>query len=423
MSTIRKMFRCTNPACKNPETGKNRGFKKVQVDGQKSAICKHCGEPMKLSANHTTRIMKEGQTFTKSVSPNKEDAAAYLAHCVTSRHSGDLMPGEERLIPWSEAVELFERGLDERLAAGKSKNTDRVYRSRLRLLSKTFGKRTMQSIERYEIDDWVSARRNKVGASDINCCLSLIDQLFNTVLDRNSAKRFPRLQETAVDVAKAKRLTLPPGRDNILETDEQMQELLGECQTLNLYHFCYGILNTGLRHADILKLRISEISWVRNEIQTNVKGGKAVRIPITENYGKFLKRWILRTRPTKDGWLFPSTKTEEAPFRKNTDFGFCRMRERVAKKYEAKGDNATAAKFRSLVPHDLRHTFATHFLYKASKELGATAAVHILSQALGHSTSYITARYSHSLDEVNQAAMKSYGEQMFSNTVDLFQSV
>jgi integrase len=332
------------------------------------------------------------------------------------------MPGEERLIPWSEAEKLFLQELDTRLEQGKSENTDRIYRSRVRLLSRTFGKRILQSIERFEVEDFRDMRSKVVGASDINSCLSLIDMILNCFLDRYSAKKFPRLQETATDIAKVKRLELPPGRDNILETEEQMQELLGECLTLNLYHFCYGILNTGLRHADMLKLRISEISWIRNEIGTTVKGKKAVRIPITENYGKFLKSWILRTRPTKAGWLFPSTKKDEAPFKKNTDFGFCRMKERVAKKYDAKGDKATAAKFRALVPHDLRHTFATHFLYKASKELGATAAVHILSQALGHSTSYITARYSHALDDVNQAAMKAYGKEMFGNVVNLFQS-
>jgi integrase len=414
------MWRCVNSQCKN-ESGKHRGYKKVHT-GEKEALCKHCGLAMALSASHVTRIQREGKTYTKT-SQNKGDAEAYLAHCVTSRHSGRLMPGEERLITWSEAEKLFLQSLDNRLVNGKSKNTDRVYRSRIGLLSKTFGKRVLQTIERFEVEEFRDARTKVVGASDVNACLCLIDMLYNIVLDRYSARRLPSLQETAADIAKVRRLDLPPGRDNILENEEQIQALLGECLTRNLYHFCYGILNTGLRHADMIKLRVSEISWTRNEIQTTVKGQKAVRIPITENYGLFLQNWILQTRHTKDGWLFPSPKNEESPCKKNTDFGFCRMKERVAKRYDAKGDKATAAKFRALVPHDLRHTFATHFLYKASKELGATAAVHILSQALGHSTSYITQRYSHALDDVNQAAMKAYGKAMFGNGINMFQSL
>ncbi len=420
MATVRKMWHCANSQCKN-ESGKHRGYKKVHT-GEKEALCKHCGLPMVLSASHTTRVQREGKTYTKT-SQSKGDAEAYLAHCVTAKHSGTLMPGEERLIKWSDAEKLFFQNLDARLENGKSINTDRVYRSRVGLLRKTFGSRILQTIERFEVEDWRDARSRVAGASDVNASLSLMDMIYKIVIDRYTARRMPRLQESAADIAQVRRMDLPPGRDNILENEDQIQAMLGECLTQNLYHFCYGVLNTGLRHADMLKLRTSEISWTRNEIQTTVKGKKSVRIPITENYGKFLKTWILRTRPTKGGWLFPSTKKDEEPFKKNTDFGFCRMRERVAKKYDAKGDTATAAKFRALVPHDLRHTFATHFLYKASKELGATAAVHILSQALGHSTSYITQRYSHSLDDVNQAAMKSYGREMFGNETSIFQSV
>lgn len=417
MATIRKIWRCTNSQCKN-EAGKHRGYKKV-CTGEKQALCKHCGSSMMLSSNVTTRIQRQGKSYTKTV-VNKGDAEAYLAHCVTARHSGALMPGEERLIPWSEAEKLFLASLDVRLDNGKSENTDKVYRGRVRLLSKTFGNRILQTIERFEVENWVAARNKIVGASDINSCLALLNMIYKGVLDRYSARRFPRLQEAATDIAKVKRFDLPPGRNNILETEEQIKALLDECLTLNLYHFCYGILNTGLRHADMIKLRISEISWTRNEIQTTVKGGKIVRIPITENYGKFLKTWILRTKPTKAGWLFPSTRIPETCFIQKVTFGFDSMKERVAKKYDAKGNKAAAAKFRALVPHDLRHTFATHFLYKASKELGATAAVHILSQALGHSTSYITQRYSHALDDVNQSAMKAYGKEMFGNVVNLF---
>jgi integrase len=423
MATVRKMWRCANSQCKN-EVGKNRGYKKVHT-GEKQALCKHCGSSMVLSANHTTRIMKEGQTFTKSVSSNKGVAEAYLASCVTARHSGALLPGEERLITWKEAEELFLAMLDKRVENGKSKNTDTTYRSRLVSLKKKFGKRILQNIEKSEVEDWRDDRTKEVGASDINATLSVLDMLYNGVLDRYTSRRFPRLQEAARDISKVKRLDLPPGRDNILETEEQIQTLLNECKTPVLYHFVYGILNTGLRHSDMLKLRASEVLWDRNEIVTLVKGSKQVRIPLTANYRTFLKSWILRTRNTKAGWLFPSRMKPECCYTKQSRIGFAEAVERCAMKYDSMRDKVTALKFRNLHPHDLRHTFATHFLYKSSKEMGATAAIHILSQALAHSTSYITQRYSHALDEVNQAAMKSYGEQMFGNikTINLIQSV
>ena len=109
MATIRKMWRCTNSQCKN-EAGKHRGYKKV-CTGEKSALCKHCGSSMVLSQNHTTRIMKDGVSFTRSKGlTSKGDAEAYLAHCVTSRHSGSLLPGEEKLISWKEADKIYATG-------------------------------------------------------------------------------------------------------------------------------------------------------------------------------------------------------------------------------------------------------------------------------------------------------------------------
>jgi integrase len=325
------------------------------------------------------------------------------------------MPGEERLIKWSEAEELFCKNLAARLENGKSANTNLTYLHRLKTLKKVFGKRILQSIERYEVEAWRDERKKAVGASDINCTLSVLDMLYNMAVDRFNAKRVPQLQAAAYDIARVKRLKLPAGRDNILENEDQIQTLLSECKTPVLYHFVYGILNTGLRHTDMLKLRASEIAWERNEIVTLVKGGKQVRIPLTEAYRLYLKDWILKTRPTKEGWLFPSRMRPEECYNKQSRIGYNYAIERCAEKYEAAGDTATAERFRNLRVHDLRHTFATHFLYKMSKSQGASAAIHILSEALGHSDSFITQRYSHSLDEVNQAAMKEFGKAMWSN--------
>jgi integrase len=181
-----------------------------------------------------------------------------------------------------------------------------------------------------------------------------------------------------------------------------------------LYHFVYGILNTGLRHDDMLKLQIKEISFQRNEITTSVKGGNRVRIPLTDEYRAYLEEWLKRDKVARiSGYLIPSTVAVGKPFMVSSDIGFNTACEKAAVYFEAKGNKDAARRIRALTPHCLRHTFATHFLYKSSKSMGATAAIHILSEILAHSSSYITQRYSHALQEVQQAAMKEFGSQMF----------
>lgn len=67
-------------------------------------------------------------------------------------------------------------------------------------------------------------------------------------------------------------------------------------------------------------------------------------------------------------------------------------------------------RFRKLVPHDLRHTYATHYLYKSG---GKGESIHILGQILGHSDAYITQRYSHALQHIQQEAMTHFGNAMW----------
>jgi len=247
--------------------------------------------------------------------------------------------------------------------------------------------------------------------------LATIKRLYTILTDARRARDFPRLHEAKTDIFKAKLLELDNTPDIILETDEEIQSLLAECKTPHLYHFVFGILNTGLRNQFMWSLKTSEVFFARNEIVKAVKGGTIVQIPLTPQYRDYLTNW-LKTQKVKSvkHYVIPSTKNPAQCFNECSDVGFSTACERVAVKYEKAGNKALAAKFRKLTPHHLRHTFATHFLYKTSKELGATAAVHILSKILGHSSTYITERYSHVLSEINQGAMKVYGEEMFRET-------
>lgn len=412
MATVRKMWRCTNSQCKNG-AGKHRGYKKV-CTGEKQALCKHCGSSMVLSQNHVTRIQRDGQTFTKSVSPSKEDASAYLASCITARHSGALMPGEERLIPWSEAQRIFEEDMENRLAKGKSPETVLYYRSCMKQLTAYFKDSYLQNIEDKHVRAFMKMRLKTAGNSIVNGNVAILKVLYKLVCKQKKARKYPRLHETYIDIFNIEREGKVKRRDIILETAEEIDTFLSYCKNPVLHHFVFGILNTGLRHRDMLKLREPEFNWQKGEIHTTVKGGKEVWIPLTNQYADYVKEWLKCRRViTLQRYLFPNMKKPGECLTVHSLFEWDGTCKRVAEHFDVLKKPAIAAKFRALTPHHLRHTFATHYLYKTSLEYGSTIAVFKLSMILGHSTEYITKTYLHRLGEQDQAAMQSFGDQMF----------
>jgi integrase len=58
---------------------------------------------------------------------------------------------------------------------------------------------------------------------------------------------------------------------------------------------------TGLRSSDIINLKLGDIDWVNGEIKIfQVKTGKALALPLTEDVGLAIREYILSTRPKSD---------------------------------------------------------------------------------------------------------------------------
>jgi integrase len=406
------MWVCKNTECRN-EAGKHRGYKKV-CTGEKKASCKHCGAPMVLNESYTARVHVGGECITRVVG-NKKESEEYVGEVKKAARLGKLLPGEEVMIPWPEAVRRFKLWLDDP-ANGIRPETVKFYRNMLKPFDAAFGKKTLQAIEKDDVEAFKAARMKDCSASTVNGSLATLKRLYGVICSSEKAAKTPRLHEAKEDIFKVKLLKLDNQVETILETQEEVEVLLSFCKTPHLYHFVYGIMNTGLRHVDMLKLKIQEVSLQRNEIATTVKGGAKVRIPLTGEYRAYLEEWLKRDKVARiSGYLIPSNVATGECFKLCSNIGFKTACEKAAAYFEAKGNKDAARRFRELTPHCLRHTFASHWLYKTSKELGATAAIHILSEILGHSSSYITQRYSHALQDVQQSAMKVFGEKMFSS--------
>jgi integrase len=172
-------------------------------------------------------------------------------------------------------------------------------------------------------------------------------------------------------------------------TEEEISKLLAECptvaakrvggkfvvgpQALYLKDFIIVAINTGMRKGEILSLKWEQIKGGLIYL-TDTKSNKPRQIPINDDLAECFKsikqKQQLGTKYVicgEDGKGLADIKTAFAGAVRRAQIEDCR-------------------------PHDLRHTFASHYLMRGGN-LGA------LQKILGHSNIRMTMRYSHFSDE------------------------
>lgn len=133
--------------------------------------------------------------------------------------------------------------------------------------------------------------------------------------------------------------------------------------------------NTGMRKGEILAVLWENVDLGRRQIRVwpseewRPKNGKPREVPISDA----LLPWFQCDRRSR--WAFPTRKGERYAYWPQRQFDECR----------------TAAGLKG-GPHQLRHTFATHFLEH-------TPDMFLLARILGHSDAAVTRLYAHLLPE------------------------
>ena len=140
-------------------------------------------------------------------------------------------------------------------------------------------------------------------------------------------------------------------------------------------------LHTGMRKGEILGLDWSNVSLERNIIHIlESKSGKSRQIPITSKLREVFVS--LGVREQGKVFLLPNI---------------------MLRRFYARGlKDAGIFNFRF---HDLRHTFASHFIMKTSN-------LPALKRLLGHSTPQMTQRYAHLSRGHIESEMASFGSSM-----------
>lgn len=140
---------------------------------------------------------------------------------------------------------------------------------------------------------------------------------------------------------------------------------------------------TGLRVSELIHLRASDLNLEAGYLSTTGKGNKQRIVPIGDQAVQWLLRYIREGRPAlirqrSSPWLFVNAKQGGSLSR----VGFWK----ILKVY-----GRTAGLSRTLSPHVLRHSFATHLL-----EHGAD--LRSIQMMLGHADLSTTQIYTHVLE-------------------------
>jgi integrase/recombinase XerD len=140
---------------------------------------------------------------------------------------------------------------------------------------------------------------------------------------------------------------------------------------------------TGLRVSELIHLRASDLNLEAGYLSTTGKGSKQRIVPVGDQATHWLTKYIREGRPALMGkrtspWLFVNAKKGGSLSR----VGFWKI---------LKGYGRKAGLSRTLSPHVLRHSFATHLL-----EHGAD--LRSIQMMLGHADLSTTQIYTHVLE-------------------------
>lgn len=279
--------------------------------------------------------------------------------------------------------ELAASVVSSRVRAGLSDRHTQDLRCKLKRFAKTFGDRTVATMTRQEIEDWL--HRLNLSPASRNSFRRILVVAFNDAkrdgqIDHNPAEavRPAKVIESEVGI-----VTPAEAATMLVGADPEIRPVIA----LGLF--------AGLRISELERLDWSEVHLDLGNVRVRAAKAKSARnriVPIPEN----LTAWLQQS-PRRTGSVWPEShqrgrKMMEAAHRA-AGFGTAgevRQNEAKAKKLRESGDEIAAQQvpqLRKWPDNALRHTYATYHL--AFHENAAALALH-----LGHTnTALIFAHY------------------------------
>ena len=303
-------------------------------------------------------IMVEGQRYRKFGGATRTQALRAQEKARTQILNGEY--GLETGVSKTKIEEFARTYLDRRQHL-KSRRRDNLS---VRTLLRFFKGKQLKAIDAAVIEDYIAWRRSEgVSNATINRELACLKRMYNLAIRWKEVRHNP---VTSIDMLKE-----PPGRTRFLYEDEANRLI----QAANPYFrpVIITALNTGMRLGEILSLSWQSVhleSVVSPYIEVSVsKNNRKRHIPLTGTMTALFRGLKAQRRHSR--YVFVSSNGE--PYK-------C-----IKKVWHTALRRAGIEDFRF---HDLRHTFASHFIMRGGDLLS-------LKEILGHTTLKMVERYAH----------------------------
>ncbi len=230
-------------------------------------------------------------------------------------------------------------------------------------------------ITHFHIRTWLATLKdNKLTARSLNRKISSLSSFYKYLLKNGLVEKNPTRQ------LHAQRL---PERLPVYLKETEIENLLEEVQFEEGFKgftdrmICDLLYQTGMRRAELLQLKETDVEWSLGQIRVLGKGNKERLIPVNPATLQDLRDYITAKKQLDqyDSQYLLNTTTGEKLYA-----GYVY---RTVKAYLAQ---VTTQKKKS--PHVLRHTFATHLLNNG-------ANIQAIKDLLGHSSLAATQVYTH----------------------------
>lgn len=292
----------------------------------------------------------QGRRLRERVGTSKTLAVQALNKILAEIAEGKFFPERQKpCITFAEMANLYWEHF------AKNKKGARTTWPYVRKLIEAFGNKRLDQISVLDITAYLNRLKAKLSPAAVNRYHAFLSSIYYRAIDwekfsgHNPASKVKKLQE---DNKRLRYLS-----------QEEMKALIEKAHP-RLYPALVCAMMTGMRKSELLGLDWENVDIERGFIYIlKSKSGKKREIPISSK----LRQVLLSLGPKESGSVF---ELPEIMMRRYFD--------RALKE----------AGIRDFRWHDLRHTFASHFVMK-TKDIPA------LQNILGHATAQMTQRYAH----------------------------
>ncbi|WP_339216987.1 tyrosine-type recombinase/integrase [Ornithinibacillus sp. FSL M8-0202] len=275
----------------------------------------------------------------------------------------------------SEAAKSYEA--DKRIE-GFSAQTLNAYRLQAKLLTDYFGNIDISKISTLQLKDYLAESSNSLKPSSLSHRIRFLRSLFRWLHEEGFIELNPasKIKEPRVGKRIPKFLT-----------EREIEDLRDACfSTMEkaLFEFMFS---TGCRIGEIVTLDRNSINWGSQSAIVRGKGDKEREVYFNIRCDIWLKKY-LDTRYDNDPAIFV---TERSPHR----MSIAQMRYIIKRISKRAGINKT------IHPHQLRHSYATHLLNNG-------APLEVIQSLLGHEKSETTRIYAELSGRLRQELYRKY---------------